>query len=73
MIVFLCCLFLALVHDLAESLVGDITPYCGVSKEDKKNREMEAMHEICKLIGTRGEHMLELFIVSKIVLHKVFE
>ena len=24
---------LALVHDLAEAVVGDLTPFCGVSKE----------------------------------------
>lgn len=51
----------ALVHDLAESIVGDITPYCGVSKEDKKRREMEAMAEIAKLIAPRGERLMELF------------
>lgn len=28
-----------LVHDLAESIVGDITPHCGVSKEEKRNLE----------------------------------
>ena len=30
---------MALVHDLAESLVGDITPHDGVSKEEKYRRE----------------------------------
>jgi putative hydrolase of HD superfamily len=30
---------ICLVHDLAESVVGDITPNCGVSKEDKKKIE----------------------------------
>lgn len=48
-------------HDLAESIVGDITPYCGVSKEDKKQREMDAMREISKLIAPRGERLMELF------------
>lgn len=51
----------ALVHDLAESIVGDLTPYCGVSKEDKKIMEQKAMEEICKLIAPRGERILELF------------
>lgn len=58
--------FLALVHDLAESLVGDITPYCGISKEDKKAKEMSAMQEIAKLIEPRGERLLELFMVSQL-------
>ena len=26
---------LSLVHDMAECIVGDITPHCGVTKEDK--------------------------------------
>lgn len=30
---------MALVHDLGESVVGDITPHCGVSKEEKHKRE----------------------------------
>lgn len=59
------CVFIAaLVHDLAESLVGDITPYCGVSKEDKKRREIAAMQEIAQLIEPSGKRMLELFMVS---------
>ncbi|GAB0494278.1 hypothetical protein MMPV_005570 [Pyropia vietnamensis] len=34
---------LALVHDLAEALVGDITPHDGVSSEEKEQRERAAM------------------------------
>ena len=30
---------ICLCHDLAEAIVGDITPYDGVSKEDKKKLE----------------------------------
>lgn len=52
-------------HDLAESLVGDITPYCGVSKEEKKKKEMDAMQEIANLIEPRGKHLMELFLVSE--------
>ncbi|KAK4528128.1 hypothetical protein GAYE_SCF51G6062 [Galdieria yellowstonensis] len=37
---------LALVHDLGESLVGDITPHDGVSPEEKKKLETEAF---CKI------------------------
>ena len=33
------CMKLALVHDMAECIVGDITPYCGVSKEEKHTKE----------------------------------
>lgn len=55
------CMELALVHDLAESLVGDITPFCGVSKDEKKAMELKAMEDICKLIEPRGKRMMELF------------
>ena len=30
---------ICMVHDLAEAIVGDITPHCGVSKEDKRKLE----------------------------------
>ncbi|BFF95125.1 uncharacterized protein DMAD_12598 [Drosophila madeirensis] len=55
------CMELALVHDLAESLVGDITPFCGVSKEEKRAMEFKAMEDICKLIEPRGKRIMELF------------
>ncbi|KAF9426082.1 HD domain-containing protein 2 [Podila epigama] len=46
------CLKMAIVHDLAESLVGDITPYDGVSVEDKHTQERNAMHHLChELLG----------------------
>lgn len=37
---------ICIVHDLPESIVGDITPYDGVSKADKKKMESEAMAKI---------------------------
>ncbi|KAG0344053.1 HD domain-containing protein 2 [Podila humilis] len=46
------CLKMAIVHDLAESLVGDITPYDGVSVDDKHAQERNAMHHLChELLG----------------------
>ena len=47
---------MALVHDLAESIVGDITPYDRVTVEDKKNRELLAMIEIGKLIPEESKN-----------------
>ncbi|CAH8666748.1 unnamed protein product [Dicrocoelium dendriticum] len=41
---------MTLVHDLAECIVGDITPHCNVSKEDKLAREEKAMNELCQLL-----------------------
>jgi putative hydrolase of HD superfamily len=36
-----------LVHDLAESVVGDITPHCGVSKEEKRRLEEVISSFLC--------------------------
>lgn len=60
---------MALVHDLAECIVGDITPHCGVSPEDKHRMEDEAMEEICKNLGDRGAEMLKLFRVRECKIH----
>ncbi|KAL1748163.1 HD domain-containing protein [Schizophyllum fasciatum] len=38
------CVLLALVHDIAEAQVGDITPRHGLSKEEKARLEEDAMH-----------------------------
>lgn len=40
------CLKLALIHDIQEALVGDITPFDGVSEEEKVQREKAAVKEI---------------------------
>eukprot|EP01031_Cornospumella_fuschlensis_P044342 gene44342-54225_t len=37
---------ICMVHDLAESVVGDITPHCGVSKEEKRRLEEQALRNI---------------------------
>jgi putative hydrolase of HD superfamily len=49
----------ALVHDIAEAIVGDITPpeSSGVSVADKHRLEDQAMKTICgQLIGKNGEN-----------------
>lgn len=45
------CVAMALVHDLAESVVGDITPYDGVAPEEKRRREREAVVRLGELAG----------------------
>ncbi|KAH8729006.1 HD domain-containing protein, partial [Phaeosphaeriaceae sp. PMI808] len=46
------CCRMALIHDMAESIVGDITPVDPVSKEEKSRRESETMDYICtNLLG----------------------
>eukprot|EP00275_Glaucocystis_incrassata_P001562 EC123335.1.p1 GENE.EC123335.1~~EC123335.1.p1 ORF type:complete len:192 (+),score=31.90 EC123335.1:74-649(+) len=54
---------MALVHDLAEALVGDITPFCGVSKEEKQRREQEAMNHIRQILRESpiGDEMFSLW------------
>ena len=44
------CVEMALVHDLAESIVGDITPNCGVSVQDKHAQESMAMDHISDML-----------------------
>lgn len=40
------CMRIALVHDMAESIVGDITPVNGMGKEEKHRREWETIKYI---------------------------
>jgi len=42
---------LALVHDMAEAIVGDITPHCGVTKDEKYRLEHEAMGTIRAMLA----------------------
>lgn len=47
------CTKMALVHDMAELLVGDITPVDGVSTEEKHRREASTMNYLTtKLLGS---------------------
>ena len=53
---------LCMIHDMAESIVGDITPHCGVSKEEKAQRELEAMEKlIADLPSEVGSNLMSLF------------
>ncbi|XP_048209983.1 5'-deoxynucleotidase HDDC2 isoform X2 [Perognathus longimembris pacificus] len=44
------CMRLALVHDMAECIVGDIAPADNIPKEEKHRREEEAMKQITQLL-----------------------
>ncbi|KAL2059533.1 hypothetical protein ABVK25_000826 [Lepraria finkii] len=49
------CTKMALVHDMAEALVGDITPIDGVTKDEKSRREAETMEYLSReLLGVWG-------------------
>ena len=54
---------ICLMHDVAEAKVGDITPYDGVSKEEKRRLEEAAIREILGDIGQAaiGDEMLRLW------------
>lgn len=56
------CIKLALVHDMAECIVGDITPFDGVSKEEKHRREKQTMEYLSSLVGEEvGKEFLLLW------------
>lgn len=44
------CMKMCLIHDMAESLVGDITPVDGVAKPEKSRREATTMDYITKTL-----------------------
>jgi putative hydrolase of HD superfamily len=48
------CVRMAVVHDIAEAEVGDITPHCGVSEEEKHAREAAAMERIASMLSGLG-------------------
>ena len=51
---------MAVLHDLAEAVVGDITPVDGVDGEEKRQRELEALEEMFSGVPG-GEAYLELW------------
>jgi putative hydrolase of HD superfamily len=63
------CTRMALVHDMAEALVGDITPMDNVPKKEKSRREAETMEFICQELlgnvdgagGLAGKEVLDLW------------
>lgn len=54
------CVQIALVHDMAESIVGDITPYADVTKEEKHRRELAAIEYIRDLVSKFNKEAAEL-------------
>ncbi|ORX66672.1 hypothetical protein BCR32DRAFT_286292 [Anaeromyces robustus] len=58
------CVKMSIVHDLGESLVGDITPFSGVSLEDKYQREKAAFINLCDKIDNKeaGDEILSLWL-----------
>jgi putative hydrolase of HD superfamily len=56
-------LSLVLVHDLPESdpAVGDITPHCGIARDEKRRRERLAMEQLCAGVPG-GDRLLSLWL-----------
>ncbi|CAN8070797.1 unnamed protein product [Agarophyton chilense] len=52
---------MALVHDLAECIVGDITPHDNVSKEQKRQMEDDAMRHIRDDVLKGSQAGIELY------------
>ncbi|XP_021755285.1 HD domain-containing protein 2 homolog [Chenopodium quinoa] len=57
------CIKMAVVHDIAEAIVGDITPSDGIPKEEKSRMEQEALNEMCEVLGggMRADEIKELW------------
>uniref|UniRef100_A0A6N2LUC7 5'-deoxynucleotidase n=1 Tax=Salix viminalis TaxID=40686 RepID=A0A6N2LUC7_SALVM len=57
------CIKIAIVHDIAEAIVGDITPSDGVPKHEKSRMEQAALNEMCEVLGggMRAEEIKELW------------
>lgn len=61
------CMKMCLIHDMAELLVGDITPVDGVPKPEKSRRETTTMEYLTKTMlagvhgGLTGEHIMEIW------------
>lgn len=51
---------LALVHELAESIVGDLTPSDGISKDEKHRLESDAFRQVCGGIES-GHELIGMF------------
>lgn len=51
---------MALCHDLAESIVGDITPHAPVSKEEKYEMEKRGFQGLVELLGN-SEQAREMY------------
>ncbi|MCP8718295.1 MAG: HD domain-containing protein [Asgard group archaeon] len=49
------CVKIAIVHDIAEALVGDITPYAGITKQEKHRRELATINYLSEVIKPYNE------------------
>ena len=54
---------MALVHDIAESIIGDIIVWkdFDMTKKDKRVKELEAMERIREMLGDHSQEVIELW------------
>lgn len=43
------------IHEIGEAIIGDITPFDGITPEEKEAREHEAMYEVLETLDNRDE------------------
>lgn len=48
---------MALIHDIPEAICGDITPYDGISLEEKRKKEKIALKELLSKIPNKDEYI----------------
>lgn len=51
---------MSIVHDLGESIIGDITPMDGVSETDKHKLETDAIEKLAGLIPNKSSDEIRL-------------
>ena len=58
------CIRMGLVHDVCECIAGDITPVCGVSKEEKHRLEKAAMEKLQSILhpSKLGDELMALWL-----------
>jgi len=56
------CIKLSIIHDIGESIIGDITPHDNVSNENKNQLETAAIEKLAGIVGTsQGDEIRQLF------------
>jgi 5'-deoxynucleotidase YfbR-like HD superfamily hydrolase len=48
---------MALIHDLGEVMAGDITPYDGIEREEKRRKEEEGLRQLLEGVPNGNEYM----------------
>ena len=59
------CMEMAILHDLAESITGDIAPGDNISKQEKARREHDAMKQIVNLLKKSSFNKVEDYSASQ--------